>query len=119
MGLEGIGEYRSLLGEPPSAVVISKLWKMLGGEPSAEVIEHLAENLARWPDDVERRPLGAWLTKANHEERSPALALCDTVDARLDHQSRWHPSEDTMPWYNAVKNELGLSGYSNPFKSGR
>lgn len=27
-------------------------------------------------------------------------------------------SEDAMPWYNAVKNELGLSGYSNPFKSG-
>lgn len=94
MGLEDIGEYRSLLGEPPSAAVISKLWKMLGGEPSAEVIEYLSENLARWPDDVERRPLGAWLTKANHEERSPALALCNTVEARLDHQSRWHLSED-------------------------
>ena len=69
MGLEGIGEYRSLLGEPPSAVVISKLWKMLGGEPSAEVIEHLAENLARWPDDVERRPLGACeIAKVHYDE---------------------------------------------------
>lgn len=94
MGLEDIGEYRSLLGEPPSAAVISRLWKMLGDTPSVEVIEYLAENLARWPEDVERHPLGAWLAKADKEERAPALALCNTIEARLTYERRWHLSED-------------------------
>jgi hypothetical protein len=97
MGMDEIGEYRSLLGEKPSQELLSRLWKKLGEEESREVIAYVAENLAHWPDEIERLPHYTWLSHVEEEDEVPRLALCNAVDRGLQKGSQW---DKDSTWQN-------------------
>lgn len=75
---ELFGECRSLLAEPPSAEVFTRLLDVLGIVPEVEVVQYAQDHLARWPREVWRALPEGWLACAGLVE-APTLALCDTL----------------------------------------